>query len=350
VTGATWKDYRLTGSAGDATLLTDDAFEDKVERTWFSPRIDRKELKRLIQRSDAIALRDFGLWLALLAGSGIGAALAWGTWWCIPFFAVYGVLYSASEHRHHELSHGTPFKTRWLNEPLYHLCAFMTLREGWYYRWSHTRHHSHTTIIGKDPEVAVPRPPDLLPIVLDLFFLRDGISQIVRLARHAGGRLTEEGKLFAPESERRKIFWSARAYLGVIGAAIVAGAATQSLLPAMLIVLPRFYGAPISFLMNLALHAGLEEDVWDHRLNSRTVLVNPLLGFLYANMNYHAEHHMFPMVPYHRLPELHVRIRPQCPAPYRGMWQVYREIVPTLIRQKRDPSWCARRPLPQIGT
>jgi fatty acid desaturase len=350
VTGAKWKDYRLTGDAGDATLLTEDAFEAKVERTWFSPRIDRKEFKRLIQRSDAAALRDFGLWLALLAASGIGAVATWATWWCVPFFAVYGVLYSASEHRHHELSHGTPFKTRRLNELLYHLCAFMTLREGRYYRWSHTRHHSHTSIIGKDPEVAVPRPPDLLPIVSDVFFLRDGYTQILRLARHASGRLTEEGKLFVPESERSKVFRASRVYLGVIGTVIVVCFATGSLLPAMLVVLPRFYGAPFSFLMNLALHAGLDEDVWDHRLNSRTVLVNPVLGFLYANMNYHAEHHMFPMVPYHRLPALHARIAEQCPAPYRGMWNVYREIVPTLIRQKRDPSWFARRRLPEADT
>jgi fatty acid desaturase len=347
MTGVSWKDYRLVGHADDATLLTDAGFEDKVERTWFSPRVDRKELKRLIQRSDRTAIRDFGVWLALLVASGAGAAITWGTWWCVPLFAAYGVLYAAAEHRHHELSHGTPFKTRWLNEVVYHLCAFMTLREGRYYRWSHTRHHSHTSIIGKDPEVAVPRPPRLLPLVADVFFIRDGTSQIVRLVRHARGRLTEEGKLFVPASERRKIFWSSRVYLGVIGAVIVACVATQSFLPAMLIVLPRFYGAPISHLMNLALHAGLDEDVWDHRLNTRTVLVNPVLGFLYANMNYHAEHHMFPMVPYHRLPELHTRIRMQCPAPYRGMWEVYREIVPTLIRQKRDPSWCARRPIPE---
>ena len=37
----------------------------------------------------------------------------------------------------------------------------------------------------------------------------------------------------------------------------------------------------------------------DHRLNSRTVYMNPISRFIYWNMNYHIEHHMFPMVPYH---------------------------------------------------
>jgi Na+-transporting NADH:ubiquinone oxidoreductase subunit F len=42
--------------------------------------------------------------------------------------------------------------------------------------------------------------------------------------------------------------------------------------------------------------------VLDHRLNCRTVYMNPIHRFLYWNMNYHVEHHMFPLVPYHALP------------------------------------------------
>ena len=50
----------------------------------------------------------------------------------------------------------------------------------------------------------------------------------------------------------------------------------------------------------LTQHIGLAEDVLDHRLNCRTVYINPFSRFVYWNMNYHVEHHMFPMVPYHR--------------------------------------------------
>ena len=31
--------------------------------------------------------------------------------------------------------------------------------------------------------------------------------------------------------------------------------------------------------------------------------MNPVSRFIYWNMNYHVEHHMFPMVPYHALPQ-----------------------------------------------
>jgi fatty acid desaturase len=197
-------------------------------------------LKRLIKRSDAPALKHFGLWLGLLAISGVTAFLTWGTLWCIPAFAVYGVLYSAADHRALELSHGTPFKTRWINDVLYHLSAFMTLREGYYWRWSHSRHHTHTIIVGRDPEIAISRPPDVLGTVLDLFFLKTSPHLIGQIIRNATGNLTEEGQHFIPDSEKSKVVWASRAYVaifaGTVGACFVFG----TILPAMFIVLPRF--------------------------------------------------------------------------------------------------------------
>ena len=44
--------------------------------------------------------------------------------------------------------------------------------------------------------------------------------------------------------------------------------------------------------------------------------MNPVHRFLYWNMNYHTEHHMFPLVPYHQLPRLHALVKDDCPAPY----------------------------------
>ena len=93
-------------------------------------------------------------------------------------------------------------------------------------------------------------------------------------------------------------------------------------------------------------HIGLAEDVLDHRLNSRTVYMNPIFRFLYWNMNYHVEHHIFPTVPYHALPKLHEAIKADCPAPYPSSIAAYREIIPTLFRQLKDPTYFVRRELP----
>jgi len=341
-----WQAYSLQGSAAGASALTDAAIEDQVETEWFSCPVDRKELKRLFKRSDAPGLRNFGLWFVLLLGSGVTAYFAWGTIWLIPAFALYGVLYSSADQRHHELSHGTAFKSRWINEALYHLCSLMMLREGFFYRWSHSRHHTHTIIVGRDPEIQAPRPPDIWGLlVLDLFQIKSGPILLGRIFHNATGTLTTAGRHFVPETQRANIVWASRLYVGVLVGVALACFSVGSVLPAMFIILPRFYGYPLYQLLNLTQHTGLAEDVRDHRLSTRTIYMNPVLRFLYIDMNYHLEHHMFPMVPFYRLSEVHDLIKDQCPPAYPSLWAALREMVPTMLHQRRNPSWyIVRRP------
>ncbi len=119
-----------------------------------------------------------------------------------------------------------------------------------------------------------------------------------------------------------------------------------SILPLMVIGLPRLYGAWHHVLTGVMQHAGLADNVTDHRLNSRTVYINPVSRFIYWNMNYHVEHHMFPMVPYHRLPDLHDAIKHDLPAANTSMWQAYREILPILRRQLAYEDVFLKRDLP----
>src|SRR5262249_23233403 len=132
----------------------------------------------------------------------------------------------------------------------------------------------------------------------------------------------------------------------IFAVVVAACIAFGSILPAMYIGLPSFYGAFMAIFFGLTQHAGLTEDVLDHRLNSRTVYMNPIFRFLYWNMNYHVEHHMFPMVPSYARPRLHAAIKDDGPPAYRSTVEAYREIVPTLLRQRKDPSYFVRRELP----
>ena len=95
----------------------------------------------------------------------------------------------------------------------------------------------------------------------------------------------------------------------------------------MYVGIPTLFGSWLLQLYGLTQHAGLQENVLDHRLNSRTVYMNRLHRYLYWNMNYHVEHHMFPLVPYHALPRLHELVKSDCPTPYIGILEVYREMI-----------------------
>jgi Na+-transporting NADH:ubiquinone oxidoreductase subunit F len=91
----------------------------------------------------------------------------------------------------------------------------------------------------------------------------------------------------------------------------------------------------------------LAENVLDHRLNCRTVYMNPIHRYLYWNMNYHVEHHMYPLVPYHALPKLHAAVKDDCPTPYPSLFNAWREIVPAVLRQVKDPAYHVKRQLPE---
>src|SRR5690606_12117628 len=126
-----------------------------------------------------------------------------------------------------------------------------------------------------------------------------------------------------------------------------------TILPLMFVGIPTFVGSWLMYVYAFTQHAGLAENVLDHRLNCRTVYMNRVNRFLYWNMNYHLEHHMFPLVPYHALPELHKLIKSDCPEPYNGLIEAYKEIIPALLKQRKDPYYFVERKLPvssNVGT
>jgi len=344
------RDYSLVSSYKTDTPLDDDAIQEKVEGTWWFPDIPRRELKALMQRTDRHGLLDFGLWIILLGVSGYLAWISWGTWWAIPAFFIFGTIYSSSDARWHECGHGTVFRTRWLNEFFYQMSSFMTIREANLWRWSHARHHTNSILVGYDPEIQVQRPADLLIVAMDFFFLR-GSLEIWRVINLAAGKVDDGVRSFVPASELPKVIWSSRIYLAIVVVFAVWAMAIGSFLPMMFVWLPRFYGAFVEQLLALTQHAGLGEDTYDHRENTRTIYVNPVFRYLYMNMNYHLEHHVMPMVPYHALAGLHKLIKPQTPPPYRNLWQVYKELIPALYKQAtEDPGYYIKRSIPDAGT
>jgi fatty acid desaturase len=314
---------------------------------WFRSDVPRKRMKELMRRSDRRALRDTAIWIGLALLSAAAGFLLWGTWWAVPCFLVYGVLYgSASDSRWHEAGHGTAFKTRWIDSAVYNLASFCMMREPTVWRWQHTRHHTDTLIVGRDPEIMVMRPARLARILLNFFGLIDVPTSLRAMVIHASGRLTGEEATFVPETERPKVYRTARLWVAIYAVTIAAAFVFTSWLPIVLIGGPRVYGTFMHVIYGLTQHAGMGENVLDHRLNTRTITMGPINRFLYWNMNYHVEHHMFPMVSYHQLPALHEEIKADCAEPYPSLWVAYKEIVPAVLAQIKDPSFFVKRELP----
>jgi fatty acid desaturase len=220
------------------------------------------------------------------------------------------------------------------------------MRQPTVWRWQHTRHHTDTLVAGRDPEIQVMRPARLGRILVNFVGLYDVPQSLYLIGVHASGRLTAQEREYVPATELRKIVRTARIWVLIYLATIASCVVTGSVLPLVLVGGPRLYGTFMHMLFALTQHSGMGENVIDHRLNTRTVHMCRVNRFLYWNMNYHVEHHMFPMVPSHKLPELHEEIKHQLAPAYPSVLAAYREIVPAVLRQLKDPTHYIRRELP----
>ncbi len=335
------RDYSLLGESGRRAMEVGLATAD-----WYHTDIARQDMKALMQRRDGPAIRDTIIYYGVMILSASVAIALWPSWWSAPFWAVYGVLYaSGADSRWHEAGHGTAFRTAWMNNAVYQIACFCLLRNPVLWRWSHARHHTDTIIVGRDPEIVTMRPPDIIKVIL-LFFGWDSIQGFIKMFRYATAGLNAEEKTYVPETEWNKAPAIARIWIAIFAAAIALALATQSILPLMVIGGPIVFGSWHYIVTGLLQHTGLADNVIDHRLNSRTVYMNPFSRFIYWNMNYHIEHHMFPMVPYHALPKLHAMIKHDLPPPSRSIAEGMAEVFSALRKQLSDAEFRIEKRLP----
>lgn len=340
------QDYSLLGSTGQQAEAT-----GLANPKWYRTDVDPSAIRALMQKNDAIALRDTVLWLGIMIVTAAVAISLWPTWWSLPFWLTYGVLYgSASDSRWHECGHKTAFETTWMNTVVYHIACFMLMRNPYSWRASHIRHHTDTIIVGRDPEIIAMRPPDLARLLINLFGIIDTYHLVKRMLLHARGRLDPEEVTYVREHDHAKIFLVARIWIVIYTCVILLSLITWSILPMMLIGLPRLYGAWHHVMTGVLQHLGLAENVTDHRLNTRTVLMNPISRFIYLNMNYHLEHHMFTMVPYYNLPKLHALIKHDTPSPEPSILAAFQRLVPVLAKQLRNKDAVIVPELPETAT
>ena len=170
--------------------------------------------EELYAAKDGPAIRDTLIWFAALVVAGGLAWHFWGSWWCVPFFVVYGVLYGSSSDSplarmrpRHRLQDALDERRRSTS-----IACFMVLREPTVWRWSHTRHHTDTIIVGRDPEIGVAAAAEHLHAsLLNLFAPQERRRRSsARCCSTPTGRLTADEATFIPERSAGKVYLVAR--------------------------------------------------------------------------------------------------------------------------------------------
>ena len=234
--------------------------------------------------------------LIVLLGSLIAAKIPF--WWLL--LVPQGILLAFLFTLQHEATHKTPFASEWLNEWVGRLTGLAIVQPFEWFRYFHLAHHRHTNDPQRDPELASEKPESWISFVWHLSAISYWGAKLRLLRRQAFGDLAEE---YLPERAHPRVRREARIMLMVYAAAIVF-AVLVSPVPLWTWLAPLLLGFPVLRLYLLAEHGRCPfvADMFD---NTRTTYTNRIVRFLAWNMPYHAEHHVFPQVPFHKLPELH---------------------------------------------
>lgn len=336
------------------TNISGDLDEKLGKNVWWKPTLDKKTLKELCIKRSLPGIIYTSMYFIALILTGFLAYYTWGTYWTILWFWLYGTIYSFSGAYDHESRHRTLFKQRWLNELFQYIFSFMTNFEPVRWRWTHTLHHSYTLHTNEplDFEIQVDRPSKLFKYFVS--FLPFGPllwihqSYLAETLKNSLGIMTPAIDQCVPKEHQWKVFLSSRIHMLIWLIVICSAIYFWTILPILFLLLPTFYGNTLFALCGLTQHAGLAFDVKDHRVNARTVILNPILSWLYVKLEYHQEHHMFPQVPWYNLPKLHELIKDQMPKPNNGLISAYKDIIPTIIKQAYDPSFVPDRKIPKI--
>ena len=334
---------------------------------WYRCPIDPTVLRELSKPSDLqgfkMALGHLGLWLltGLLSFYFAIEQLWLGFLLMIFLHGTVGTFFSAP---HHELCHGTVFKTKRLNEIFLRIFSTLGLQNFHIYKMSHSYHHRFTLHRIADKEVVLPKTPSLKFLyLLQLFtfnitggFESRGLFPTMRgLFRVAADRMekpyNEWGtELYAefPEERLKAVHWARYLIAVHLSFAVFAVLIGYPIL-ILIVSLHPFIGNWLRYFVGAPMHCGLRSDVSDFRKCVRTITLDPISEFLYWHMNWHLEHHMFAAVPCYNLKKLYEAVAEDMPKP-RTLIGSWKEMLAVVKQQEADPAFEFDTPVPPQRT
>ena len=283
--------------------------------------LTNEERKMLTARSDAAGLAHLTIHVSALMITGGLILLAVPFWQLI--LPVHGILLIFLFTLLHEAIHETAFKSRWINTFVSRICGFLIALPPDWFRYFHFAHHRHTNDPEKDPELAVEKPETLKNFLIMVSGIPVWIFHAKTLFRNAFGRCDDP---YVPKNGFAKVQREAQIMLVLYGMAIFGSLALSTTVLLWVWILPLILGQPFLRLYLMAEH-GRCPQVANMLENSRTTFTNALMRRLAWNMPYHAEHHAYPSVPFHKLPELHKIAREHLKVTENGYARFHAETV-----------------------
>lgn len=297
-----------------------------MSKSQSPPPLDRASLQPLMQRSDAVGLiRIFQHFLAIAAT----VALLFGSdGWMMhgALTLILGILLAFLFAPLHEAIHKTAFATPQLNAIVGWVSGMVLVLPPKYFQAFHMAHHRYTQIAGKDPELDSDKPQTVPQYIRHLSGVDYWMEQTKTLVLFALGRHHTH---FVNDAKRPGIVTEARIFTGIYVLLFSLSLLFGSAILWQYWILPMLIGQPFLRAFLLAEHT-LCPRVTDMLKNTRTTLTTRGMRWLCWNMSFHAEHHAYPAIPFHRLPAAHAVIGPHIDVVSDGYVDVQKDIIRTL--------------------
>ncbi len=285
------------------------------------------EIRSLSERSDlrgALRTAFHGAFIAL----GAWLVASAGPVTLVPAMLVLGIGLAALFAPTHETMHQTAFASRRANAVVGWLAACPAMLNWHFYTAFHLAHHRHTQDPALDPELT-PMPPSTWPG----YFARISGLNYWR-ARWAVLRDCWRGDLSAypyiPPRAAPRIIRSVRLMtVFMLGLSVLSMVLIGWWAPLVFWIGPQLLAQPLLRLYLLTEHTGCTLDA-NGLTNTRTTLTAAPVRAIMWNMSFHAEHHLYPSIPFHRLPAAHAALRERLGVVQRGYTRWHRGFVRSL--------------------
>lgn len=297
--------------------------------------LEPAELRELNARSD---LRGWAQILSHVGAIAIVAILhaqAIGSYWGLATGFFLGVLLNFLYAGQHELSHGTVFATKQMNEVWGRLIGFVMIFPRDYDQVMHFAHHKWTQDWDRDGEL-VREPYTLASYLLWLSGVTYWRNRVFGVVRRARGIIVEP---YIRADEEAKVIRESRIHLVLYILIIVGSLAIGSWAWVTFWILPMILTKPVHQLQNTIEHLGLSHE--DNILeNTRSTRTNGLFRWLCWQMPYHTAHHTFPSVPFWKLRDLNEKIEDKIGGEvWRMGWIEFQIEVIKKLRQKDESQY-----------
>ena len=289
-----------------------------------------EQLAQLNARSDLKGMVQFLGHVAVIGLSGY----LWATqrehlWIAVPAVVIYGFALATMFAAVHECAHRTAFASNWLNDVMGWVAGVFSFYNTTFYRRYHKWHHRYTQIPGKDPELEDPKPTTLWDYCWQVSGLPWWWGKVNGHWRVVTGNFANMP--YMPETAHGHVRQATALQLGVYAIAIILSIWVQRPWFLLYWMLPLAIGQPFLRMILFAEHMGCSHD--DNPLaNTRTTLTTWPINFLMWNMPFHAEHHLYPSIPFHQIRAAHSQLGSEFTHVDPGYVYVNRSIVAKLTQ------------------